>query len=68
MVVPSKENEDRSAAGGIRQRRTVDATSWRLIGWRKECRRIVSRYEKTAVNCVGMIKMTFIKRYLRITC
>ena len=40
----------------------------RLIGWLKECRRIFSRFEKTAKNFGGMIKMAFIQRYLRLCC
>ena len=39
----------------------------RLIGWLKECRRIFSRFEKTAKNFAGMIRLAFIQRYLRIT-
>ena len=38
----------------------------RLIGWLKECRRVFSRYEKTAKNFAGMIRMAFIQRYLRL--
>ena len=37
-----------------------------LIGWLKECRRVFSRFEKTAKNFGGMIKMAFIQRYLRL--
>jgi len=33
----------------------------RLIGWLKECRRIFSRYEKTAKNFAGMIRTAFIQ-------
>jgi len=36
------------------------------VGWLKECRRILTRFEKKAVNFVGMIHMAFIERYLRI--
>lgn len=67
-VIPSKENEDRDARPApfdralYRRRNIVE----RLIGWLKECRRIFSRYEKTAVNFGGMLKMAFIQRYLRI--
>ena len=39
----------------------------RLIGWLKESRRVFARYEKTALNFGGMIKLAFIRRYLRIT-
>ena len=70
-VIPSKENEDRDARPiefdreAYRQRNIVE----RLIGWLKEARRIFSRFEKTAKNFGGFIKMAFIERYLRImTC
>jgi transposase len=67
-VIPTKANEhrdkrrvafDRSACrdGNIMER---------LIGWLKECRRIFSRYEKTAKNFAGMIKVAFIERSLRL--
>jgi len=68
-VIPSKENEDRKARAvsfdkqAYRDRNIVE----RLIGWLKECRRIFSRFEKTAKNFAGMIKMAFIQRYLKLT-
>jgi transposase len=68
-VIPSKENEDREARAvsfdkqAYRDRNIVE----RLIGWLKECRRIFSRFEKTAKNFAGMIKMAFIQRYLKPT-
>ena len=61
-------NEDRDARPVVfdrqayRDRNIVE----RLIGWLKECRRIFSRFEKTAKNFGGMIKMAFIQRYLRL--
>ena len=67
-VIPSKKNEDRDARAvkfdkdRYRQRNIVE----RLIGWLKECRSVFARYEKTAVNFSGMIKMAFIQRYLKI--
>lgn len=66
-VIPSKDNE-------VRNKRSVefDGTMYRrrniverLIGWLKEYRRVFSRFEKTAKNFSGMIKMAFISRYLR---
>lgn len=66
-VIPSKENEDREARpiefdrDAYRQRNIVE----RLIGWLKESRRIFSRFEKTATNFGGMLKMAFILQYLR---
>jgi transposase len=69
-VIPSKENEDREARGvefdreAYRSRNVIE----RLIGWLKESRRIFSRFEKTAKNFAGMIKLAFIRRYLRLMC
>jgi len=67
-VIPSKRNEDRHARpvafdrNAYRDRNIVE----RLIGWLKESRRVFSRFEKTATNYLGMIKMAFIRRYLRL--
>lgn len=67
-VIPSKENEDRDKRKVVfdkeayRDRNIVE----RLIGWLKECRRICTRFEKTAKNFGGMIIMAFIQRYLRL--
>lgn len=36
----------------------------RLIGWLKESRRIFSRFEKTAMNYLGMIHVACIRYYL----
>ena len=65
-VIPSKENEDRSARPvefdreAYRRRNIIE----RLIGWLKESRRIFSRYEKTAKNFGGMLTLAFIRQYL----
>jgi transposase len=65
-VIPSKDNEDRAARPVVfdkeayRRRNIVE----RLIGWLKESRRIFSRFEKTAKNFGGMIKLAFIRQYL----
>jgi len=67
-VIPSKENEGRDTRlvefdrDAYRRRNIVE----RLIGWLKEARRIFSRFEKTAKNFGGMIKMAFIHRYLNL--
>jgi transposase len=67
-VIPSKANENRDSRTvafdreAYRDRNIVE----RLIGWLKESRRIFSRFEKTAKNFAGMIKMAFIHRYLRL--
>ena len=66
-VIPSKDNQSRDdrpvpfEKETYRQRNIVE----RLIGWLKECRRIFSRFEKTAKNFAGMIRMAFIQRYLK---
>ena len=67
-VIPSRGTEDRS------KRPKFDKVKYRrrsiiecVIGWLKESRRIFARFEKTAKNYGGMIKMAFIERYLRIT-
>ncbi len=68
-VIPSKENEDRDARPvafdreAYRRRNIIE----RLIGWLKESRRILTRFEKTAKNFGGMLKMAFIHRYLRLS-
>lgn len=67
-VIPSREGENRDARPVefdkelYRQRNIIE----RLIGWLKECRRILSRFEKTAINFAGMIKMAIIERYLKL--
>lgn len=67
-VIPSKKNEDRDARPvefdreKYRRRSIVE----NLIGWLKESRRVFSRFEKTAKNFGGFIKMAFIHRYLRL--
>lgn len=69
-VIPSKENEDRSTRPvefdreAYRRRSIVEC----VIGWLKECRRVMTRFEKSAKNFGGMIKIAFIQRYLRLIC
>lgn len=65
-VIPTKETDDRDARlvefdrDAYRERNIVE----RLIGWLKENRRIFSRFEKTAKNFGGFLKVAFIHRYL----
>lgn len=67
-VIPSKANEDRKTRPvefdreAYRNRNIIE----RLIGWLKENRRIFSRFEKTAKNYGGFLKMAFIHRYLNL--
>ena len=67
-VIPSKETEDRNDRPvkfdrkAYRRRNIVE----RLIGWLKEARRVFARFEKTAKNFGGFVKLAFIHRYLRL--
>lgn len=36
------------------------------VGWLEECRAIATRYEKVALNDLGLLKLAFIERYLRL--
>lgn len=69
-VIPSKSNENRDArpvpfdAKAYCGRNIIE----RLIGWLKESRRILTRFEKTAKNYLGMLKVAFIHRYMRLLC
>lgn len=66
-VIPSKENQDRETRlvefdrEAYRRRNIIE----RLIGWLKECRRVFSRFEKTAKNFGGMLTLAFIRQYLQ---
>lgn len=66
IPTPSNQNRETRAApfdrDAYRNRNIVE----RLIGWLKESRRIFSRFEKTAKNFGGFIKMAFIRRYLKL--
>lgn len=44
-----------------RQRNVVE----RCVGWLKECRRIVTRFEKKALHYLAMLKLAMIERYLK---
>ncbi len=67
-VIPTPANQDKDQRpvefdrDAYRQRNIIE----RLIGWLKESRRIFSRYEKTAKNYAGMLKLAFIHRFLRL--
>jgi transposase len=69
-VIPSKENEDRADRPVEFDRESYCDRNIieRLIGWLKESRRVLTRFEKTAKNFLGMIKMGFIHRFLRVLC
>jgi len=67
-VIPTKRNEDPADRQvdfdreKYRDRNIIE----RLFGWLKECRAVFSRFEKTAINYAGMVKLAFIQRYFRI--
>lgn len=67
-VIPSQSGQDRGARpvefdrAAYRERNIVE----RLIGWLKESRRVLTRFEKTAVNFLAMVKWACVKRYLRL--
>jgi transposase len=67
-VIPRKENERK-----IGRPPEFDKISYRrrsvienCVGWLKECRRVLTRFEKLAVNYLGMLKLAMIQRYLRL--
>lgn len=68
-VIPSRETEDRSKRPVCFETKSYRARNIieRLIGWLKECRRMLTRFEKTAINYCGMIRLAIIQRYLRQT-
>jgi transposase len=45
-----------------RRRSTIE----QCVGWLKECRAVATRYEKVALNYLGLVKLAFIERYLRL--
>jgi transposase len=66
-VIPRKDNERKIGRPPL-----FDKLSYRrravienCVGWLKECRRIVTRFEKLAVSYLGMLKLAMIERYLR---
>jgi transposase len=69
-VIPSKVNEHREARPVMFDEEAYVGRNIieRLIGWLKESRRILTRFEKTAKNYLGMLKVAFIHRYLRLLC
>lgn len=70
-VIPHRDDERRKMKGSppffdraaYRQRNVIE----RCVGWLKECRRLATRFEKKAVNFLGMVKLAMIARCLRLT-
>lgn len=68
-VIPQRANQEGRRGGcrkfdrpTYRRRNAVE----RCVGWLKECRRVATRFEKLAVNYLGMLKLAMIRRYLRL--
>jgi transposase len=68
-VIPHRENERASHDGRVpfdrdtyRRRGVIE----QCVGWLKECRRIGTRFDKLAVNFLGMVTLAMIGRCLRI--
>jgi transposase len=69
-VIPTRDNPNESAQrpdpnfdkATYRRRNVIE----RCIGWMKESRRIVTRFEKLAVNFLAMIKLGMIDRCFRL--
>ncbi len=57
-----KGNEPPFDKKAYRERNMIE----RCVGWLKECRRLATRFEKTAVNFLGMVKLAMIGRCLRL--
>lgn len=47
---------------GLYRRRNVIE---RCVGWLKGCRSIATRHEKLAINFAAMLKLAFLRQYLR---
>ena len=63
----------RSGPGVGRLRLPVDPDTYkkrnaveRAVGWLKGCRSIAMRHEKLATNFMAMVKLAFIRQYLRL--
>lgn len=68
-VIPQKSDQVGRRGG----HRKFDKPKYRLrhaieqcVGWLKELRRVGTRFEKLAVNFLGMVKLGFVDRYLRL--
>jgi transposase len=68
-VIPIKKNEKKKPG----QKEQFDEVAYKqrsiienCVSWLKECRRIATRFEKLALNYLGMLKLAMIERYLRV--
>lgn len=69
-VIPQREDQLRRHRGipidfdpKLYKRRSIIEN---CVGWLKECRRIGTRFEKLAVQFLGMLKLAMIQRYLKL--
>ena len=60
-VIPTKKNQPRDLTFEKDQDRRRNIVE-RVVGWFKECRRLGTRYEKLAVNCVAFWMVAMIRR------
>jgi transposase len=68
-VIPERSNQ----TGRVGGHRSFDRTKYkrrnvveRCVSWLKECRRVATRYEKLALNYLGMIDLAIVQRLLRV--
>jgi transposase len=67
-VIPQRGGDSEDSRAFDRERYRGRNVIERLVGRLKECRRIFSRFEKTAVNYLGMLKLGMIRFYLKLFC
>jgi transposase len=67
-VIPNKVNSASSRPDCDKEQYKKRNIIERLIGWLKENRRILVRYEKTSKNFLGMIRMAIIVRLFKKVC
>jgi len=68
-VIAQRSNQEGRRGG----HRTFDRAKYKrrhvveqCVGWLKECRRVLTRFEKLAVNYQAMLLLAFVLRYLRL--
>jgi transposase len=65
-VIPTPSNQKKRPGFDKKMYRRRNAVE-RCVGWLKESRRIATRFEKLALNYLGMLKLAMIHRYLRLS-
>lgn len=64
-VIPTKSNEPRREKFDKEKYRDRNIVE-RAIGWLKECRRVLTRFEKYAVHYLAIVQLAVIQRYLTV--